>query len=89
MTETHDSIPLTTTSEGRAYSAGTYLDTHFAAAREEYEAMAHSAGFQPGWTILDAGAGDCYAGSKNGRFSVRKRPRSTNTFIGNLLIFQT
>src|SRR5205823_5609053 len=27
------------------------------AARAEYETMAHFAGFQPGWSVLDAGAG--------------------------------
>ena len=57
MTDTNEDSQSTTSSEGHILSAGPYLDSHFAAARAAYEAMAHFAGFQPGWTILDAGAG--------------------------------
>lgn len=57
MAETHEQSQSTTSSQGHILSEGSYLDSHFAAARAAYEAMAHFAGFQPGWTILDAGAG--------------------------------
>ncbi len=57
MTATNERDQSSTSSQGHVLSAGTYLDSHFAAARDEYEAMAHFANFQPGWTILDAGAG--------------------------------
>ena len=57
MTNTNEPGASTTSSTGHQLSAGTYLDTHFAAVRTEYEAAARFAGFQPGWSILDAGAG--------------------------------
>ncbi len=34
-----------------------WLDVHFQASKTEYEAMLQSAGMQPGWKVLDAGAG--------------------------------
>lgn len=34
-----------------------WLDVHFEACRPEYEAQLRSAGFQPGWRVLDAGCG--------------------------------
>lgn len=44
-------------STGHALSGGDWLDVHFEADRPEYEAMLRSAGFQPGWHVLDAGCG--------------------------------
>ena len=35
-----------------------WLDLHFEACRPEYEAMLASAGFQRGWSVLDAGCGN-------------------------------
>jgi arsenite methyltransferase len=57
MTDARDLRRSTTSSQGHHLSEGTYLDSHFVAARAEYKAMAHFAGFQPGWSVLDAGAG--------------------------------
>ena len=34
-----------------------WLDTHFQASRKEYEQILFAAGIQPGWRVLDAGAG--------------------------------
>jgi ubiquinone/menaquinone biosynthesis C-methylase UbiE len=47
----------TTTSTGHALSAAAWLDTHYLAGQPEYEAMLRSAGFRPGWRVLDAGCG--------------------------------
>lgn len=47
----------TTTSTGHALSAAGWLDTHFLAGQPEYEMLLRSAGFQPGWHVLDAGCG--------------------------------
>jgi arsenite methyltransferase len=46
-----------TTTQGHAMSNSDWLDSHFEAAREAYEAAAHYASIQPGWKLLDAGAG--------------------------------
>jgi ubiquinone/menaquinone biosynthesis C-methylase UbiE len=46
-----------TTSTGHSMAEGAYLDKHFECMRSEYEAMLRSAGIQPGWRVLDAGAG--------------------------------
>ena len=45
------------TSTGHAASGAAWLDVHFAACQPEYEAMLRSAGFRPGWHLLDAGCG--------------------------------
>lgn len=42
---------------GTALSAGDWLDDHFEACRETYEAMVTAAGFQPGWRVADVGSG--------------------------------
>jgi arsenite methyltransferase len=47
----------TTSSTGQFAAAGSWLDMHFEMAKPEYEAMVRSAGFQPGWRVLDAGCG--------------------------------
>ena len=47
----------TRTTPGHFGVAVDYLDAHYEAARPEYEAMARSVGLQPGWRVLDAGAG--------------------------------
>lgn len=57
MADTHEQSQSTTSSQGHILSGGTYLDSHYAADGAAYEAMVHFAGFQPGWAILDAGAG--------------------------------
>jgi arsenite methyltransferase len=44
-------------STGHILAAGAWLDTHFEACRQEYEAMVRSVGIEPGWAVLDAGAG--------------------------------
>jgi arsenite methyltransferase len=44
-------------STGHALSGSTWLDGHFVMCQPEYEAMLESAGFQPGWNVLDAGCG--------------------------------
>ena len=46
-----------TTTQGHALSGSNWLDAHYEAARESYEAAAHYADIQPGWKLLDAGAG--------------------------------
>lgn len=47
----------TTTSTGHALSAASWLNTHYLAGQPEYEALLRRAGFQPGWSVLDAGCG--------------------------------
>ncbi len=42
---------------GSVLSAGEWLDDHFEACREPYEAMVEAVGFEPGSLILDAGCG--------------------------------
>lgn len=44
-------------SQGQVFTQAGMLDTHFEAARPEYEAILRSAGLQPGWHVLDAGCG--------------------------------
>lgn len=44
-------------STGHALADAEWLDVHFEACRMEYEASAHAVGFQPGWSVLDAGCG--------------------------------
>src|SRR4051812_35021645 len=44
-------------SQGQVFTQAGMLDTHFEAARPEYEAMLRSAGLQLGWHVLDAGCG--------------------------------
>jgi arsenite methyltransferase len=46
-----------TTTQGHALSGSDWLDAHYEAARASYEAAAHYADIQPGWKLLDAGAG--------------------------------
>lgn len=41
-----------------ALSSAGWLDTHFDACRGEYLDMVRSAGFRPGWHVLDAGCGN-------------------------------
>lgn len=46
------------TSAGHKLSAGGHLDLHYLALRDEYDATLRAAGLQPGWSVLDAGAGN-------------------------------
>ena len=46
------------TSAGHKLSAGRHLDVHYLALKEEYDATLRAAGFRPGWSVLDAGAGN-------------------------------
>lgn len=48
---------MKSSAEGNALSEANYLDTHYEAAKEAYEASVRYVGFQKGWSILDAGAG--------------------------------
>jgi ubiquinone/menaquinone biosynthesis C-methylase UbiE len=48
---------LYASSAGLALSGSNWLDGHFAMCQPEYEDMLQSAGFQPGWSVLDAGCG--------------------------------
>jgi arsenite methyltransferase len=50
-------VALRTSSQGHCASEGAYLEGHFKAAKAEYETMMRFVEFQPGWTVLDAGAG--------------------------------
>lgn len=52
-----ESLSVHSTSTGHSLSDAGWLDAHFEMCRPEYEAMVRSAGFQPGWSILDAGCG--------------------------------
>jgi ubiquinone/menaquinone biosynthesis C-methylase UbiE len=45
------------TTSGHDHSSSDWLDGHYQACRAEYEAQARSAGFKPGWHVLDAGCG--------------------------------
>lgn len=54
MTESHDNA---VSSQGHHGSAVGWVDAHFQAAEAEYLAVVRSAGFQPGWHLLDAGCG--------------------------------
>jgi arsenite methyltransferase len=44
-------------SQGHHGSAAGWLDAHFQTAEPEYTRVAHAAGFQMGWHVLDAGCG--------------------------------
>ncbi|MER8692091.1 class I SAM-dependent methyltransferase [Mesorhizobium opportunistum] len=46
------------TSTGHKLSAGRHLDIHYLALKDEYDATLRAAGIQPGWSVLDAGAGN-------------------------------
>lgn len=46
------------TAANHVLSDSDWLDLHFEACRPEYEAMLASAGFQRGWSVLDAGCGN-------------------------------
>jgi arsenite methyltransferase len=46
------------TSAGHKLSAGGHLDLHYLALKDEYDATLRAAGIQPGWSVLDAGAGN-------------------------------
>ncbi|MFO7631071.1 MAG: class I SAM-dependent methyltransferase [Chloroflexota bacterium] len=48
---------MANTTQGHALSSSDWLDSHFEAAREAYEKAAYYADIQPGWKLLDAGAG--------------------------------
>jgi arsenite methyltransferase len=47
-----------TTSAGHKLSAGGHLDVHYLALKDEYDATLRAAGIRPGWSVLDAGAGN-------------------------------
>lgn len=55
--EEHTNRTTAMTTQGHAFSDGDWLDSHYEAAREAYEAAVHYAGIWPGWKLLDAGAG--------------------------------
>jgi len=44
-------------SNGQLLTESNYLDSHYNAARTQYEEMINSVGFQKGWSVLDAGSG--------------------------------
>ena len=44
-------------STGQMGTEAAWLDVHFEACRQEYEAMLRAVGLQPGWRVLDAGCG--------------------------------
>ncbi|MGO6812226.1 class I SAM-dependent methyltransferase [Rhizobium ruizarguesonis] len=46
------------TSTGHKLSAGAHLDVHYIALKDEYDATLRAVGIQPGWSVLDAGAGN-------------------------------
>ncbi|MBY3172063.1 class I SAM-dependent methyltransferase [Rhizobium laguerreae] len=46
------------TSIGHKLSAGGHLDVHYLALKDEYDATLCGAGIRPGWSVLDAGAGN-------------------------------
>jgi len=46
------------TSTGHKLSAGAHLDVHYLALKDEYDATLRAAGIRPGWSVLDAGAGN-------------------------------
>ncbi|MBY5883706.1 methyltransferase domain-containing protein [Rhizobium leguminosarum] len=46
------------TSTGHKLSAGGHLDVHYLALKDEYDATLRAAGIRPGWSVLDAGAGN-------------------------------
>jgi arsenite methyltransferase len=46
------------TSAGHKLSAGRHLDVHYLALKNEYDATLRAVGIRPGWSVLDAGAGN-------------------------------
>ena len=56
MSSAEDAFQLT--SAGLRLGAEDHLDRHYYALQKEYETTLRSAGFQPGWRVLDAGAGN-------------------------------
>lgn len=46
------------TSAGHKLSGSGHLDVHYLALKDEYDATLRAAGIQPGWSVLDAGAGN-------------------------------
>ena len=46
-----------TTTTGHELAGAEWLDLHFEASRPQYEFMIRAVGFQPGWSVLDAGCG--------------------------------
>jgi arsenite methyltransferase len=46
-----------TSSIGHSLTECSYLDSHYNAARPQYNKMIRSVGFQKGWSVLDAGSG--------------------------------
>jgi arsenite methyltransferase len=46
------------TSAGHKLSAGGHLDVHYLALKDEYDATLRATGIRPGWSVLDAGAGN-------------------------------
>lgn len=46
------------TTAGHRLSGGSHLDIHYLALRQEYDATLRAAGLRPGWSVLDAGAGN-------------------------------
>ncbi|MGM4913189.1 class I SAM-dependent methyltransferase [Rhizobium sp. 768_B6_N1_8] len=46
------------TSTGHKLSGGGHLDVHYMALKDEYDATLRAVGIRPGWSVLDAGAGN-------------------------------
>jgi len=46
------------TSAGHKLSGAGHLDKHYLALKDEYDATLRAAGIKPGWSVLDAGAGN-------------------------------
>ena len=57
MSENNENDSPHQSSVGTVSSEAKYLDTHYEAAKDAYEASAEFVGFEQGWSILDAGAG--------------------------------
>lgn len=58
MTSQHRAAPsIHASSTGQGWTGGAWLDTHFEAARAEYEAQLRAVGIRPGWRVLDAACG--------------------------------
>ncbi|MER9651811.1 methyltransferase domain-containing protein [Mesorhizobium sp. M0199] len=56
MNNTSDAEQVT--SAGHKLSAGRHLDVHYLALKDEYDATLRAVGIRPGWSVLDAGAGN-------------------------------
>jgi len=52
------SSPERVTSAGHRLSGGRHLDVHYLALKDEYDATLRATGIRPGWSVLDAGAGN-------------------------------